>query len=201
MLLLISSYREVAVQPRSRLCAWVCVYVRVHPVSVIGRGCENAGRSICSGWCQQTVPVNSDSISAGICGNWRERGGWGGKEGGGAAGARGDTGRIVPLSDSPFSLISSRSSYRKPDRKKNLSLFTPGLSNFSFLLHLPLFHSGFYRTPLPFFSITGFVMRLSWKLAFWFLNISPVLQLNRHTMTAHIFASLPKFKILNVTKQ
>lgn len=42
----------------------------------------------------------------------------GGKEGGGAAGARGDTGRIVPLSDSPFSLISSRSSYRKPDRKK-----------------------------------------------------------------------------------
>lgn len=85
--------------------------------------------------------------------------------------------------------------------KKNLSLFTPGLSNFSFLLHLPLFHSGFYRTPLPFFSITGFVMRLSWKLAFWFLNISPVLQLNRHTMTAHIFASLPKFKILNVTKQ
>lgn len=127
--------------------------------------------------------------------------GEGGKEGGGAAGARGDTGRIVPLSDSPFSLISSRSSYRKPDRKKKLSLFTPGLSNFSFLLHLPLFHSGFYRTPLPFFSITGFVMRLSWKLAFWFLNISPVLQLNRHTMTAHIFASLPKFKILNVTKQ
>lgn len=77
MLLLISSYREVAVQPRSRLCAWVCVFVRVHPVSVIGRGCENAGRSICSGWCQQTVPANSDSISAGICGNWRERGGRG----------------------------------------------------------------------------------------------------------------------------
>lgn len=130
---------------------------------------------------------------------WKlERGGC--KEGGGAAGARGDTGRIVPLSDSPFSLISSRSSYRKPDRKK-ICRFLLLVSNFSFLLHLPLFHSGFYRTPSPFFSITGFVMRLSWKLAFWILNISPVLQLNRHTMTAHIFASLPKFKILNVTKQ
>lgn len=197
MLLLISSYREVAVQPRSRLCAWVCVYVRVHPVSVIGRGCENAGRSICSGWCQQTVPVNSDSISAGICGNWR-------------GGVRREEEQqeqegtleglflwvTVLLVLSPLvPLIENQT------EKKNLSLFTPGLSNFSFLLHLPLFHSGFYRTPLPFFSITGFVMRLSWKLAFWFLNISPVLQLNRHTMTAHIFASLPKFKILNVTKQ
>lgn len=69
----------------------------------------------------------------------RERGG---REGG-AAGARGDTGRIVPLSDSPFSLICSRSSYRKPDstKKKNLCRFLLlCLSNFSFSLH-PLFHS------------------------------------------------------------
>lgn len=147
MLLLISSYREVAVQPRSRLCAWVCVYVRVHPVSVIGRGCENAGRSICSGWCQQTVPVNSDSISAGICGNWRE------------GGVRREEGQqeqegtleglflwvTVLLVLSPLvPLIENQT------EKKNLSLFTPGLSNFSFLLHLPLFHSGFYRTPSPF---------------------------------------------------
>lgn len=85
----------------------LCVFVsrRSHRV-VAGRGSESAGHSVCSRWCQQTVPVNSDSISAGICGNWRER-----EE----AGAKGDTGRIVALSDSPFSLISSRSSYRKPD--------------------------------------------------------------------------------------
>lgn len=131
---------------------------------------------------------------------WKlERGG--GKEGGGAAGARGDTGRIVPLSDSPFSLISSRSSYRKPDREKKSVAFYSWSLQFLFLAPPPPLSFWFLQNPLPFFSITGFVMRLSWKLAFWFLNISPVLQLNRHTMTAHIFASLPKFKILNITKQ
>ena len=59
--------------------------------------------------------------------------------GGGAVGARGDTGGIVPLSDSPFSLISSRSSYRKPDggwKKKSLVSPIPlSRSTPSFILH------------------------------------------------------------------
>ena len=59
------------------------------------------------------------------------------REEGGAAGARGDSGRIVPLSDSPFSLISSRSSYRKPDmekkeKEKNGALFTSVCLQFCF---------------------------------------------------------------------
>lgn len=60
----------------------------------------------------------------------------------GGAGARGDTGRIVPLSDSPFSLISFRSSYRKPDRKKkSRSLFYFCLSPISLSRSTPFFHS------------------------------------------------------------
>lgn len=76
--------------------------------------------------------------------------------GGGAAGARGDTGRIVPLSDSPFSLISSRSSYRKPDRKKKSVAFYSCVSPISLSCSIPLFHSLFILVFIetPFFSIT-----------------------------------------------
>lgn len=55
----------------------------------------------------------------------------------GGIGARGDTGRFVPLIDSPFSLISSRSSCRK----KTSHILLLCLSNFTFLLHPPFFPS------------------------------------------------------------
>lgn len=75
----------------------------------------------------------------------------GGKEGGGAAGARGDTGRIVPLSDSPFSLISSRSSYRKPDRKKKICRFLLLVSPISLSCSTsPSFILVFIEPPSPF---------------------------------------------------
>lgn len=81
---------------------------------------------------------------------WKlERGG--GKEGGGAAGARGDTGRIVPLSDSPFSLISSRSSYRKPDRKKKSVAFYSWSLQFLFLAPPPPLSFWFLQNPPPLF--------------------------------------------------
>lgn len=144
MLLLISQSMRTVQGGNDHVSVCICVCPSCHR-SVVGRGSESAGHSVCSGWCQQTVPVNSDSISAGICGNWRER------EEGGAAGARGDTGRIVPLSDSPFSLISSRSSYRKPDRKKKICRFLLLLSlQFLFLAPPPLsfsIHSSFYWKP------------------------------------------------------
>lgn len=69
--------------------------------------------------------LNSDRISAGICENWRER------EKGAAVGPKWDTGRIVPVSDSPFRLISSRFSYRNPDRNKKKNTFYSSVSSIS----------------------------------------------------------------------
>lgn len=74
----------------------------------------------------------------------------------------GDTGRIVPLSDSPFSLISTRSSYRKPDRKKKKNrcrFLLLCLSNFSFSLHaLFLSPSILVFIENLFFCITGLII-------------------------------------------
>lgn len=53
------------------VCA--CVHYPSCCRSVLGCGSEGSGHPVCRGWCQQAVPVNSDSISAGIWGNWREK--------------------------------------------------------------------------------------------------------------------------------
>lgn len=69
---------------------------------------------------------------------------------------RGDTGRIVPLSDSPFSLISPCPSYRKPDGGWRrwwrgcflLLIFTIAPAPLSFSIH-----SEFIRTPVHLLSL------------------------------------------------